>query len=115
MKVSTIMSPAPVTVGPDVSVAAARDILLTEDVRHLPVLEANRLVGIVSDRDLFPDEEELAPRPGGGHPRLIRVLADVMSTDVSVVHPEDTVVSAGVAFVLSSRNGMGPSTSGASS
>ena len=37
---------------PDASVAEARDRMLEEGFRHIPVVEAERLVGIVSLRDV---------------------------------------------------------------
>lgn len=52
MKVREWMSPDPVTVGPDTTVAAARDLLDAKGFRHLPVVDHGRLIGIVSDRDV---------------------------------------------------------------
>jgi acetoin utilization protein AcuB len=46
------MSPDPVTVSPDTTVAEARGLLEAEGIRHLPVVDAGRLTGIVSDRDI---------------------------------------------------------------
>ena len=46
------MTPAPTTLGPEASVAEARDRMLEEGFRHIPVLENGRLIGIVSLRDL---------------------------------------------------------------
>ncbi len=46
------MTPAPVTVGADVSLAKAEKMMNEHRVRHLPVLEGGRLVGVLSDRDI---------------------------------------------------------------
>jgi CBS domain-containing protein len=46
------MTADPVTLTPDASVAEARDRMLEEGFRHIPVIEAERLVGIVSLRDV---------------------------------------------------------------
>ncbi len=46
------MSADPVTLGPDASVTEARDRMLEEGFRHIPVVEAGRLIGIVSLRDV---------------------------------------------------------------
>ena len=46
------MTRNPVTVGPEVSVEQALEIMLTGHFRHLPVMEGERLVGVVSIRDL---------------------------------------------------------------
>jgi CBS domain-containing protein len=46
------MTRNPVTVGPDTSVERALEIMLAGNFRHLPVMESERLVGVVSIRDL---------------------------------------------------------------
>lgn len=46
------MTPDPVVVRSDQTVGETLVILFERDVRHLPVLEKGRLVGIVSDRDI---------------------------------------------------------------
>lgn len=51
--INRIMTPNPVTVGPDESVATAREILDSRDIHHLPVVEDGMLVGIFSASDLF--------------------------------------------------------------
>lgn len=50
--VSDIMSPAPTTVSPSTTVDECMRLCTELRVRHLPVLENNRLVGIVSIGDL---------------------------------------------------------------
>ena len=46
------MTRNPVTVGPEASVEEALEIMLAGHFRHLPVLEGESLVGVVSIRDL---------------------------------------------------------------
>jgi CBS domain-containing protein len=46
------MSEHPVTVDPTATVADALDRMLFGGVRHLPVAEGDRVVGVVSMRDL---------------------------------------------------------------
>jgi CBS domain-containing protein len=46
------MTPAPVTLEPDAKIAEARDRMLEEGFRHIPIVDAGRLVGIVSIRDV---------------------------------------------------------------
>jgi len=46
------MTRNPVTVRPEVSVEQALEIMLAGNFRHLPVMEGESLVGIVSIRDL---------------------------------------------------------------
>jgi CBS domain-containing protein len=50
--VSQWMTRDPVTIGADASLAEARDLMLARGFRHLPVMEQDRLVGVVSIRDL---------------------------------------------------------------
>ncbi|HKA66279.1 MAG TPA: CBS domain-containing protein [Solirubrobacterales bacterium] len=47
------MSAAPRTVSPDTSLEDARDLMDQNHIRHLPVTEGGRLVGMLSMRDLI--------------------------------------------------------------
>lgn len=46
------MTPDPITVNSSASVPEALDLMLSKGFRHLPVMEGDRLVGMVSLRDL---------------------------------------------------------------
>ena len=50
--VSKWMTPDPLTVAPDTPVGEALDQMLSRGFRHLPVMDANTVVGVVSMRDL---------------------------------------------------------------
>ena len=50
--VSKGMTRDPVTIGPDASVGEALDLMLSRGFRHLPVIDGDSLVGVVSMRDL---------------------------------------------------------------
>ena len=50
--VSKWMSRDPVTVGPGTTVAEALDLMLFRGFRHLPVMDGDAVVGVVSMRDL---------------------------------------------------------------
>jgi acetoin utilization protein AcuB len=52
MKAGDLMTTNPVTVSPTATIADAWDLMTGLEIRHLPVLEKGKLVGIVSDRDL---------------------------------------------------------------
>jgi len=79
-----------VTVGPEESAARAWGLCRERNIRHLPVVEGGRLIGIVSDRDLrdlspprdTPDQENTL-----GWVRI----RDVMSVEVVTAHPLDTI------------------------
>lgn len=51
-EVSSWMTRDPMTVGPDDDVETALDTMLTNGFRHLPVMEKDEVIGIVSIRDL---------------------------------------------------------------
>ncbi|MGB3942160.1 MAG: CBS domain-containing protein [Candidatus Manganitrophaceae bacterium] len=46
------MTPDPVTIRSDQTVGEAFVLMFEHDIRHLPVVEHNKLVGILSDRDI---------------------------------------------------------------
>ena len=51
--VSAVMSSELTTIAPDASVAAAMELMTSGRVRHLPVVDANGMTGIVSIGDLL--------------------------------------------------------------
>jgi CBS domain-containing protein len=51
-KVYQYMTPSPATVPPTASVREALDKMRTLGIRHLPVVDAGVLLGVVSDRDV---------------------------------------------------------------
>jgi CBS domain-containing protein len=53
MKVRDIMTREVVTAGRNDALTLADDLMKTKGIRHLPVVEDGRLVGILTQRDLF--------------------------------------------------------------
>lgn len=53
IEVREIMSPDPVVLTVDDELSLAHDIMSLGRIRHLPVVEGSKLVGIISQRDLF--------------------------------------------------------------
>ena len=94
MVVEEIMSRDPFAVQVTESVGKVMTMLREADIRHLPVLEGDTLVGIVSDRDIrsyeLPALLELDD-PGRARKLLTRRIADVMSSNVVSVNPETDV------------------------
>ncbi len=76
------MTPTPHTIGPTSSLAAARRIMLDHQVRHLPVLDGGRIVGLLSERDLL-----LVESLPGVNPTDIRV-EEAMVQSVFTVDPD---------------------------
>jgi CBS domain-containing protein len=50
--VSKGMTRDPVTIGPDASVGEALDLMLSRGFRHLPVMQDDEVLGVISMRDL---------------------------------------------------------------
>lgn len=48
-----LMTPDPVTIGPDATIAEAARLMVKYDIRRLPVIEDGRLVGLLSVSDLI--------------------------------------------------------------
>jgi acetoin utilization protein AcuB len=66
--VSRFMTADPVSISSDRTLAEAHRLMREKQIRHLPVVDAGRLVGLVSQRDLYlletlqgvdPDEERV--------------------------------------------------------
>ncbi len=79
MLARTRMSKQLVTVSPEDSVDDTRALLAKHRIRHIPVVKAGRLVGIVSDRDLR-----------SAHPKTRRV-AEIMTPKPLVIGPDTFV------------------------
>lgn len=73
MSVQSIMTKTVVSASPDATVREAIQLIDDNDIRHLPIVENGRLVGIVSDRDLRGYERERSEL------RLATALREVMS------------------------------------
>jgi acetoin utilization protein AcuB len=52
MRVRDLMTAKPITVSPDMPMLQARQRMVDERIRHLIVTEGDRVVGIVTDRDI---------------------------------------------------------------
>jgi CBS domain-containing protein len=86
-----LMTPDPLTVTPQASIAEVWDLMREADVRHVPVVQADALVGMVSDRDLGRvDIARLLNIEGAGALRdeLATPIVRLMSSEVIAVGPE---------------------------
>ena len=92
MKARDVMTPSPITVTPEATLAEVWDLMREADIRHVPVVEAGVLVGMVSDRDLASLDVARVLTADGAE-ALRRALATpvvtVMSSDVIFVEMED--------------------------
>ena len=95
--VKEIMTTDVSTLGRNDTLDLADDMMTLERIRHLPVLDEGRVVGVVSQRDLF--RSALAAALGYGEnaqKRLLRTIRvkEVMSEPPMTVSPEATAKEA---------------------
>jgi acetoin utilization protein AcuB len=91
MQAQDVMTPNPVTVPPDASVAEVWDLMRERAIRHLPVVDRGALVGMLSDRDLAHfDLARLLSAEGAEALRrqLGTPAVKIMSADVVAVDPD---------------------------
>lgn len=72
-------TPNPVTIGPNDPLPTARDLMTEREIRHLPVLEDGKAIGILSIRDvevlrLHPNFDQLNVAQGADSDGLIHGL-----------------------------------------
>jgi acetoin utilization protein AcuB len=94
MKVRDVMTPNPVTVTPGATLAEVWDLMREADIRHVPVVEAGVLVGMLSDRDLAAlDVARVLAAEGADALRRTLAMPAVraMSADVIFVEAEADV------------------------
>lgn len=86
MKVRDRMTPNPVTVDPKASVDQALGLMRAHGVRHLPVMEGDRIVGLVTDHALAT----------AWFPSLLEdvCVADVMDRDPTLIEADETIYQA---------------------
>jgi acetoin utilization protein AcuB len=91
--VQDFMRRGALTLSPDASMFEAMRLCHDRRIRHIPILEDERLVGIISDRDI----RDVSPPLGDSH-RVSTMkekrVGDVMTPKVVTTHPQDTIVHA---------------------
>jgi acetoin utilization protein AcuB len=97
MDVQQIMTRKIVTVEPDDSLATVREIFANLKFHHLLVVESNRLIGVVSDRDLL---KALSPNLGTvsatlkDEATLNKRVHQIMSRRLVTLNPDATIIDA---------------------
>ncbi len=101
LRVRDTMTREVVAVEPDTGVGKAWGLCQEHGIRHLPVVEGGKLVGIVSDRDL---RDVSPPRDTPDQENTLGYVCvrDIMTKDVVTAHPLDTIEQA--ARVIYERN-----------
>jgi acetoin utilization protein AcuB len=98
MQIGERMNTAVVKVQPADSVRTAWALLREHHIRHLPVVDDGRLVGIVTDRDIrlvFPSALTAGTGKQDPFEALEKVkVAEIMTKNVVTVTPETSIVDA---------------------
>lgn len=90
MLVRDLMTPDPLTILPSATLEEALEVMTRNEIHELPVVEADRVAGIITDRDL-------RGALGGDDPSssdLAREVSEVMSETVEVVSTETSLAEA---------------------
>jgi len=98
MKVRDIMTIEVVTLKVDEELSLASDIMTLARIRHLPIVEGDRLAGIISQRDLF--KASLASAVGYDYSQDRKHLKavsikEIMIKDVVTIDPDAQIHEAG--------------------
>jgi acetoin utilization protein AcuB len=87
-----------ITAEPGMSVANARQLMWTNNIRHLPVMQNDRIIGMLSERDVHTVDHSAAVVLSSQQRALLtgayRSVRTVMMTAVQTVWPHDTMVYA---------------------
>jgi CBS domain-containing protein len=97
MRIREWMTPSPITVGPTTPVAGLAQMMSLRRLRHLPVVEDEHLVGIVSDRDLRTVLPSPATSLAVGEIRFLLdrlTVGQVMTHRVLIVAPDEPLAEA---------------------
>ncbi len=82
-KIDKYMTPMPHTIGNDIPVKTALEMLRKHGIRHLPVQKGGKLVGVLTDRDI-----KLAASFNGSSELSVE---DVMTPDPYIARPQTPV------------------------
>ena len=110
MLVRDWMTTVPVTVRPDAPVAEAQHLMRHRRIRHLPVVDGERLAGIITDRDVRTTLPSPATSLAVGEIRYLldRLLVErVMTRSVITIGPHAPIADA-VGLVLAHHIGALP-------
>lgn len=86
-----------VTVSPETTAAQALGLCRERGIRHLPVLDEGRMVGLISDRDLRRATPALGDKNRAAALEQIRV-GDEMSREIATADPDDPIEQAAMSM-----------------
>lgn len=94
MRVEDIMRKKLVTVTPSTTLKEALSLLRGNRIRHLPVVENEKLVGIVSDRDIRDGLPSNLCEHDDDEMILLKPISELMHKTVITAHPLDFIEDA---------------------
>ncbi|AXH99483.1 CBS domain-containing protein [Sporosarcina sp. PTS2304] len=97
MLVQDIMKTDVITLNPTHTIADAVQLMKQKRIRHIPIIEKERLIGLVTDRDV----KEASPSSISekNEPSLYATTLDkIMKTDLVIGHPRDFAEEAALLF-----------------
>lgn len=97
MLVKELMRSTVFTIAPDAGLDRALVIMNSKRIRHLPVVENEVMVGLISNRDLHLSMvEESGPQnaPKGMYLPALTKIRKIMKSEVLTVKPDDSVLDA---------------------
>ena len=95
MRVVDVMTTDPLTVTPTETIGEADELMNTNRIRQLPVVEGKELVGIVTDRDIRSFlGGSLLEDPEAREKALNAKVSEIMTTEPITVSPEDDLEEA---------------------
>lgn len=96
--VSEVMSTDLVTLKSSASIAVAKELMRTENIRHIPIVNDDRApLGIVTQRDIL--RAQASALADGGNQAIDEntvSVAQIMSSKIAYVHPNEPLRSAGL-------------------
>ena len=105
--VSQFMTPNPVAARPESTLSEIIDTLFSADIRHLPIVDDGRVVGIVSDRDVRSIAGIYLNKPAQEAVSSSPCASDFCETNVISVTPEDDILDV-IDLMLSHKIGSVP-------
>jgi len=87
MLIREIMHPNPLTIEPNTPLCDAYKLMQDNGIRHLPVMENGKLVGIVTDRDLRLATSQLSKKPFDPTAEV----KEIMNHPVETTNPSDPI------------------------
>ena len=95
LTVADVMTTDPITLGPKDTIGQAEEIMFTNKIRQLPVVEGTELVGILTDRDIRSFlSGRLFGTPAERETALNTRVESVMSTEPITLSPDDDLSDA---------------------